>query len=104
MAKNQGYEHGRKIALPADKAYKSGDPVKIGSITGVAIIDAAKDEKVTIWRDGSYTFPVDKAVTVGAPVYITSGKITAEGTDVFGYALNATSGAGDVEVLLKGSI
>ncbi|GAA1046057.1 capsid cement protein [Rothia amarae] len=104
MALNQRYPEGKHIALPADKDYKSGQPVKIGSITGVALIDAKAGEKVTIWRDGSFVFPIDAAVTVGAPVYLVSGAIKAAGTDVFGYALNATSGAGEVEVLLKGNL
>ena len=39
MAKNLAYPNADHIALTADKEYKSGAPVRIGSICGVAVTD-----------------------------------------------------------------
>lgn len=78
MAKNLVLPKALHIAVVADKAYTSGQPVKIGQITGVAIIDAAKNEPVTLHLDGAWEVEVDGALTVGQAVYITTaGALTA---------------------------
>ena len=94
MAKNQLYPEAKHIAVTADKAYKSGQPVKIGQLTGVAIIDAKAGEKVTVWLDGSWRLPVTGATTVGGKVNIDSnGALVATGGTPWGVALEALSDA-----------
>lgn len=105
MALNQRYTHADHIALVAPKAIASGEPVKIGNFVGVAQTSAAKDEKVTVWLDGSYMLPVEQAVTVGQQVNITSaGKLTTGAGDPFGLALVATAAAGDAEIAPFGKL
>ena len=105
MATNQVYANAQHIPLPVPTGTKSGDPVLVGSLVGVAIIDRdTVDGQATVWRDGAWNLTVAGAVTViGAPLYIAAAgqgtrqtKLTVTaGTDVlFGYAL-ATKAAAD---------
>lgn len=103
MAMNQRYTNALHIAVTAPRDIKSGDPVQVGQISGVAQNDAKTGEKVTIWLDGSWDIEVTGALaTEGLPVYITSaGKLTATatGNTPWGIALaSKTSGAAPVEV------
>jgi predicted RecA/RadA family phage recombinase len=95
--KNQRYTHNKHISIPVPEGTKSGEPVKVGQICGVAAIDRDADGKATIWLDGSYDVPVTGAVaSVGLPVYITGARAlttTAAGNFLFGTALS-TKGAG----------
>jgi predicted RecA/RadA family phage recombinase len=104
MATNQVYANAQHIPLPVPSGTKSGDPVLVGALVGVAIIDREADGAATVWRDGAWNLTVTGEVTViGAPVYIAAAgqgtrqtKLTVTaGSDVlFGYAL-ATKGAAD---------
>ena len=108
MAKNQKYPENKHIALTADKPYKSGDPVAIGAYRGVALIDAEKDQRVTVWLDGSWEIDVDGALTEGQVVYLKSaGGLTAtEGTNkVWGVSNQAkATGTGPAEVAPFGMV
>lgn len=82
MAKNQRYAENKHIALTADKDYKSGAPVAIGAYRGVALIDAAEGERVTVWLDGSWAIDVTGALTEGQVVYLAAnGTLTATAGD-----------------------
>lgn len=99
MAKNMKYENALHISVDAPYDVKSGAPVSVGLIRGVALIDAAKNERVTVWLDGSWELELSAAIDAGDPVYISSaGKLQKTGGDFFGVALETTSGAGPVEV------
>ncbi|MCW2132892.1 DUF2190 family protein [Arthrobacter sp. VKM Ac-2550] len=103
MAKNQRYTNALHISVTAPRDIKSGDPVRVGSICGVAQIDAKSGEKVTVWLDGSYDLTVTGAIaSEGMPVYITSAgalNTTAAGNFLFGVALGTkAAAAGPVEV------
>jgi len=103
MAKNQRYTNALHISVPAPRDVKSGDPVRVGNICGVAQIDAKSGQKVTVWLDGSYDLPVAGAIpSVGLPVYIKpDGTLSATGTGnyLFGVALGTKAAAtGPVEV------
>lgn len=97
MAMNQRYTNALHITVPAPRDVKSGEPVQVGQISGVAQIDAKAGEKVTIWLDGSWDIEVTGAVAnVGLPVYITSaGKLntTAAGNTPWGIALGTKAAA-----------
>lgn len=103
MATNQVYANAQHIPLPVPAGTKSGDPVLVGDLVGVAVIDIEADGQATVWRDGAYNFSVTGAVTeIGSPVYIAAagqgtrqtGLTVTAGSDVlFGYAL-ATKAAG----------
>ena len=100
MATNQRYARGEYIALTADQNYASGDPVVIGAIAGVAKIDAAEGEKVTVWLVGSYDLEVTGAAGEGEVVYLGGSGLTMTANDTpFGVALGSKgSGSGDLEV------
>lgn len=104
MATNQRYTNALHISVTAPYDVASGAPVRVGSICGVAQIDAKAGEKVTIWLDGSWDVPVTGAIaSEGLPVYITAAgalNVTATGNYRFGTALTTKAGAtiGTVEV------
>ncbi|KUG58975.1 DUF2190 family protein [Nesterenkonia jeotgali] len=106
MATNQRYARGEYIALTADKAYASGDPVVIGAVAGVAKIAAAEGEKVTIWLVGSYDFTVTGAAAQGEIVYLGGSGLTMTANSTpFGVALGSKgSGSGDLEVAPYGYV
>lgn len=107
MATNQRYApFAKHIALTADQAYTSGDPVKIGQIAGVAQVDAAAGEKVTVWLSGSYDLEVDGAASEGDPVFIDAGALNTGGTgEPFGTSLGEkTAAVGPLEVAPLGYI
>lgn len=112
--KNQVYANNTPgISLPVPAGTKSGDPVKVGSIVGVAATDVAvampatptadsvaanssgnPDGYASVLTDGGYLLTVSGAITgPGMPVYITGAgpftlSITNGGTDpVFGYTV-----------------
>ncbi|MDJ0321837.1 DUF2190 family protein [Pseudarthrobacter sp. PS3-L1] len=103
MAKNQRYTNGAlHIKVTAPRDVKSGDPVRVGAINGVAQIDAKAGEEVTIWLDQSWDIPVAGAVSQGGLVHITgAGALTATATGNFAWGVAlATKGTGtaDLEV------
>ena len=110
MATTEGHRDARFLSLPVDADTVSGTAVLIGSLVGVTLTDEGADGNAdgyatvdTGARTGSHRLTVTGALTVGAPVYITSAgalTATATGNTLFGYALEA-KGSGDGEVLVK---
>lgn len=102
--KNQRYTNAKHIELTFPYARLSGEPVRVGSICGVAVKDTANGERQAVWLDGSYDLQVTGAVaSEGLPVYITPAgalNVTATGNYRFGTALTTKAGAaiGTVEV------
>jgi len=118
--KNQVYANNTPgISLPVPAGTKSGDPVKVGSLMGVAATDRADstvdpptaasvaanssgnaDGYASVLTDGGYLFTVAGAITgPGMPVYITGTgpftlSITNGGSDpVFGYTVPGPNNA-----------
>ena len=104
MAQNQRYPNAQHITLPVPAGTKSGDPVQVGRISGVAQIDRQDDGNATVWLDGSWDIEVTGAVSnIGDPVYITSDRkldASAAGNTPWGVALaTKTAGAALLEVV-----
>ncbi|MGQ7788196.1 capsid cement protein [Nesterenkonia sp. K-15-9-6] len=89
MATNQRYgPRADHIALTATEAVSSGDPVVIGAVAGVAKIDAAAGDRVTVWTVGSYDLTVDGAASEGDVVFYDAGALNTSGAGVpFGVSL-----------------
>lgn len=107
MAQNQLYPENKHIAITADKDYKSGQPLSIGNYRGVALVDAKKDDEVTVWLNGSWKIDVTGTLTPGQVVYLTTdGKLTATaGGTAWGLANVAkASGTGPAEVAPFGMV
>lgn len=107
MAKNQKYPENKHIALTADKDYKSGQPVAIGAYRGVALIDAAEGDRVTVWLDGSWEIDVAGALTEGQVVYLTgsNGLTATANANAWGVSNQAkATGTGPAEVAPFGMI
>jgi len=113
MAKNMIYKDGRHLKL-AIAGILSGDPICVGEITGVALIDTDADGNVVADTKGVYDLSVkghdgtsDAAIAIGDKVYYDSGdtpKINKNAATIFfGYALEeVASGVTDtIMVLLK---
>ena len=97
MAKNRTRDDARYTYLPVASGVKSGDPVIVGSITGVALTDRDASGKAALDLGGTYSIPVGavndsghNAVAIGDELFFTTGDIPpvtkkASG-NFFGYA------------------
>lgn len=71
MATNEVYRDADHLSLPVPTGTKSGDPVAVGSLMGVAQTDRRADGTASVWLKGAYELTVDGEVTaVGTPVHI----------------------------------
>lgn len=117
MAKNNQFKGAgdklttRSLPVPADT--ESGDPVKVGSLVGVALTDRATADNwgggnpegfATVALDGAWDLTVTGALaSAGTPVYITSGgtlTATATSNTLFGHSVpgvtaDGSKGSGD---------
>lgn len=105
MARNEIFRDADHLSLPVPSGTVSGDPVKVGSLVGVAQTDRATatnpgggnaEGNATVWRKGAHSLTVDGAITaVGQAVYFVGDgtsrsaqlSATASGNTLFGYAL-----------------
>lgn len=114
--KNEIIRPGTELSLPVPAGTVSGDPVKVGSLVGVAATDRGKGGNIathaTVLLDGRvYAFDVDGAIAgVGTPIYIESdGDLTTTATSntLFGHSVchadgsYATKSAGVGKALVK---
>lgn len=105
MALNRARANGRKVYVPVVANTVSGDPVAVGQLPGVALIDRDADGKATVDTKGVYNLSVkaingggNSAVAVGDRIYLVladTPKLSKKDTGVlFGTALEAiTSGS-----------
>jgi predicted RecA/RadA family phage recombinase len=114
MATNYVQE-GRRLFLTVGTGVKSGDPVVVGQIAGVALIDADASGMATVDTQGVYSLSVkavdsagNSAVAVGDAIYYVDAdtpKLSKKDTGVlFGYALEtiAAGQTATIKVKLKG--
>lgn len=126
MAKNEIYKEANNLSLPVPVGTKSGDPVRIGGLNGVAQVDeptaylatltggynespsSNKPGYASIKLNGAHRFPVATAtaLAVGAPVYITPANALTT-TDnsganaLFGYALSVKGTTAGQSVIVR---
>ncbi len=104
MATNEVFRDADHLTLPVLAGVKSGDPVKVGSLVGVAQTDRDTDGTATVWLKGGHRLTVTGAVTnVGDPIYITAaGALNVTPTDntLFGHALE-TKAAAASEIVVR---
>jgi predicted RecA/RadA family phage recombinase len=114
MAKNIVLEDGNQIALAATDPTvpASGDPVIVGQLPGVALINEAADGNTTIKTNGVANLSVkgvdgggNSAVAVGEIVYYVTGdtpKLSKKNTGVrFGYALDPVTSGSTATIRVK---
>lgn len=108
MALNEIFKVGKSISLPVPSGVLSGEPVRVGVLNGVAIVDEGSGFNAEGWTSvdlfGGHSFELPGA-EVGDPVYITSNRelsLTAGDGDLFG-AVTHTPG-GDLAVVLTQAI
>lgn len=117
MAKNIMYKPGDHLSVPVPAGTKSGDPVRIGGLNGVAITDRANlvaavnadgsvnasynagggnlNGHASVWFEGVANLPVTtaSAPTFGAPVYFDDAAkkltTTAGSLAVWGHVVDA---------------
>lgn len=104
MAFNEVFKVGNNVSLPVPALTKSGDPVRVGGLNGVAQTDVAAngdlaglnaDGYASVKLDGAHQLQVTGVVTPGTPIYITAAgalNVTATANSLFGHALT-TKGA-----------
>ena len=125
MAKNEVYYPGNTIPLPVPAGTKSGDPVVVGTIAGIAMEDRDAAGNAPVRVKGVFMLSVTghdgndtKAINVGDKVYYTAPSggtraiinANASADAEFGVALGAIAkGTAEavvatIPVLLKGGI
>lgn len=118
MAKNQVYNQGDQFAaVCSDPAVPvSGDPVLVGQLPGVALVNEHADGTTTVKFNGVYNLPVKgvttaaagSAVAVGDIVYYVPGntpKLSKASGDAgavrYGYALGAVASGATATIPVK---
>jgi predicted RecA/RadA family phage recombinase len=96
MALNEIYNDANSLVFPVASTVKSGNLVQVGQVVGIAEKDAVTGEDgntyTTLKLDGVFELSTLVAVTVGAPMYVTSaGVVTTVATSnkFIGHALKA---------------
>lgn len=104
-------QEGRFLTVTAPAAVESGDFVKVGSIFGVAVDDAASGASVVLDTQGVHTLPAASAVViaVGDPLYwdVADGNFNKTGSSNWyvGVAAGASgNGVTTVDIRLNGSM
>lgn len=99
--KNEVIRPGTELSLPVPSGTKSGEPVVVGGLVGVAATDRGKggnsSTNATVLLDGRvYLFDVDGAIaSVGTPIYITSSRTlttTATSNTLYGHSVAHADG------------
>lgn len=105
MALNEVFKHSQNRSLPVETGTKSGDPVRVGIINGVAQVNEGDGQNATgyasIKSHGAWKVPVTGAVAaIGDPIYISdAGVLSADATgDLWGAALGTQAGDGELVV------
>ena len=101
--KNEIYAPSSELSMPVPAGTQSGDPVKIGSLVGVAATDEGKGGNASgyasvLMDDRGYLFDVDGAITgAGQEVYINASArtltMTGPADGVFGYTIPGPNNA-----------
>ena len=111
MALNEIFKIGKSISLPVSAGIKSGDPVRVGVLNGVAIVDEGSgfnaDGYTSVDLFGGHLFEIEDAgaADVGDAVYITSaGALTLTATSNKLYGAITHKHRGDEVVVLVQSI
>jgi predicted RecA/RadA family phage recombinase len=105
MARNRRYEDGKQFPVTVPSGVVSGDPIVVGTLPGVAVVDRRSDGTATCDFAGVYDLSVkghdgtaNAPIAEGATIYYNSGatpKLNVQVAGVrFGYALTpVVSGA-----------
>lgn len=128
MARNEVYKDADYLSLPVPVGTKSGAPVRIGGLNGVAQVDeptaylastttpayneapsSNKAGYASIALKGAWRLPVATAtaLAIGAPVYIVTASNTLTTTDnsganpLFGHALSAKGTTAGQTVIVR---
>lgn len=105
MALNRVRAEANQLALPVPDGAESGDPLVIGDLPCVCLVDEGQwtEGEATVQCDGSFRLLVGVATDPGDIIYWHDGSPdtlnkTASGGKRFGYALETQSGSGEIEV------
>jgi len=115
MAKNRSFPNGRQLSLVADNPASpvSGDPVRVGTLVGVALTDERSDGTTTIDFGGVYALSAkgidnagNSAIAVGDKLYYvdaTTPKISKNNVTgtLAGYALQAVNAGATATIRVK---
>ncbi len=105
MSKNK-IQRGEVLDLPVPANTKSGDPVAVGEITGVAVMNRAANNHAPVDTCGVHDLPVhandgagDVAIAIGDKLYFDGTTINRDAAAVFyGYAMTAIA-AGQIATI-----
>lgn len=97
MALNRKREKATQLSLPVPEGTESGDPLLVGDLPCVALVDRNDDGESTCQTDGSFVLSVDAdaaAIEIGDELFTDGAGAVTNDDDSganghFGYALGA---------------
>jgi len=113
MAKNRYHENGDHLDLTVGSGTVSGDPVLVGQIPGVAVVDRQADGRATVQTNGVYLLSVkgennagNTAVAEGDILYYEAAATPKLNKDNvagvrYGYALEAIASGATATIKVK---
>lgn len=110
MALNRELDSANQIVVPVPEETKSGDPLIIGELPCVALIDANADGEASVQCDGAFRLSVEGVnnegntkIEPGDIIYMKEGVLGAD--DVagvrFGYALGTVEAGATATIVVK---
>jgi len=101
--KNEEFRPASELSLPVPVGTVSGDPVKVGSLVGVAATDRGAGGNIAthatvLMDDRAYLLDVDGAITgVGQPIYIITADnsltVTVGSNTLYGFSVCRADGS-----------
>jgi len=110
MATNRYQEDGIQIKLSVGAGISSGDPVVVGQIPGVALLDSDANNDSVVRTQGVFSLEVvgedgtgNVAVAEGDILYLDSGVVNKDDANGvrFGYALEAVNSGATTTIKVK---
>jgi predicted RecA/RadA family phage recombinase len=110
LALNRELEDAKQVCLPVPEGTESGDPLVLGALPCVALIDRNADGEASVDLGGAYRLTVsgedgegNAAVGVGDILFIDAeGNITVDEAGTrFGYALDAVAEGEEAVIRVK---
>lgn len=93
-------QDGRVIPVTVPASVRVGNPVKVGSIRGIAISSGSAGESVGVAVNGVYLLRASVDLAIGDKVFWTPGGLAKSGTHQVGICLDSVGANAEARVLL----
>jgi predicted RecA/RadA family phage recombinase len=99
VALNRHFAEANQVSLPVEEGTESGDPIVIGELNAVALVDRQDDGEATCQLDGAFRFEVTGPFSAGDAV--TAAEVGGTGSSTFGHVLEDVANGETREVPVR---